>query len=96
MCKVIQLFQPNRAPAPAGAIKQCGTVIPLIHTKQAKAQGVFAEIVMAAGRMGVKDHLAVQFAQRARDDYNRGGRSPARVIADWKAALREITRKVQA
>lgn len=95
MCNVIQLFT-RRTAAPAGAITGHGSVVPLIHTKQAKAQGVFAEIVLAATRMGVKDHLAVQYAQRARDDYNRGGRSPARVISDWKAALRQITQQVQA
>lgn len=69
-------------------------VIPLIHQRQAKARGVFEQVRNAGCRLGMKEHFASEYAKRARDDYNRGGRSPAIVISDWSATLRAAVRQV--
>lgn len=62
-------------------------VIQLHTTKHAKAQGVFAAINIAARRMGCNGDAAVRAAAAAKRAYLAGGRSPARVIADQRAAL---------
>ena len=71
-------------------------VIQMHQARPARAQGVFAAINIAARRMGLKDHMALQYARRARDDYNAGTRSAAAVIADWNATLRAVQTKVHA
>lgn len=63
-------------------------VIPMHTARAAKAQGVFAQTNIAARRLGYSDHLALRAAQRARDAYNAGGKSAARVISDVRASLR--------
>lgn len=64
------------------------TIIHMHETRQAKAQGVFAAVNIAARRLGYSDTLALRAAQRARQRYQAGGVSPARVIADMRAELR--------
>lgn len=67
------------------------TVIQFHQTKQAKAQGVFAQINIAARAMGYSGYLALRAAQRARDAYLNGGGSPAKVVSEARAALRAKT-----
>lgn len=72
------------------------TVIPLHTTKQAKANGVFAAINIAARRMGRTNDDALRAAIAAKRAYLAGGRSPARVVADERAALRQAAEQVLA
>lgn len=71
-------------------------VIPLHQTKQAKAKGVFAQINIAARALGYSDQFALRAAQRARDAYLQGGKSPARVVSDSRAELRLSVEGMQA
>jgi len=64
-------------------------IVQLHETRQAKAQGVFAAVNIAARRMGYSDQVALRAAQRAREAYQAGGHSAARVIADQRALLRQ-------
>lgn len=86
--------------APVKAIASACNVVNLFQAASpspaVKADGVFAQVNIAARRMGVKPHIALRYAKEAKRDYLNGTRSPARVIADWKAALRLITDRVQA
>ena len=99
MSNVIQL-RIAPAIAPVQAFAPACSVVNLFQaayrTPAAKADGVFAQINIAARRMGVKPHLALKYAKQAKQDYLTGTRSPAKVVADWKAALRLITERVQA
>lgn len=63
-------------------------VIPMHTARAAKAQGVFAQTNIAARRLGYSDHLALRAAQRAREKYNAGGKSAARVISEVRESLR--------
>lgn len=92
MSTVMQLHAAT-TPAPAG------NVINLFGARQrpqSKADGVFAQINCAARDMGVKPHLAHQYARQAKKDYLAGNRTAERVVADWTAALRRITQQVRA
>lgn len=64
-------------------------VIPLHQHRQAKAQGVFAAINIAARRMGYSENIAFRAARDAKDRALKGKDSPARVVADAKATLRQ-------
>ncbi len=66
------------------------------RTPTAKANGVFAQINIAARQMGVKDHMAAQYARQAKKDYLNGSRTADQVVADWKAVLRKIIQQVRA
>jgi hypothetical protein len=66
-----------------------GIVIPLHETKQAKAQGVFAQINIAARNLGYSDHLAFRAAQDAKREYLKGGASAGRVVSLVRAGLRK-------
>lgn len=96
MSNVIQFTAPFRKVAGYFDQQRAGNVVALNETKQERAQGVFVAINIAARRMGLKDHMALQYARRARDDYNAGTRSAAAVIADWNATLRAVQTKVHA
>jgi hypothetical protein len=96
MNNVLQFTAPFRPITGYFEPKTRGQVVPIHTTKQGKAQGVFAAINIAARRMGLKDHVALQYARRAREDYNGGTRSAAAVIADWTATLRAVQAKVHA
>ncbi|BDU17557.1 hypothetical protein [Lysobacter auxotrophicus] len=99
MSNVIQL-RIAPAIAPVQVIASACNVVNLFQaacrSPAAKADGVFAQVNIAARRMGVKPHIALRYAKEAKQDYLNGTRSPARVVADWKAALRLITERVQA
>lgn len=99
MSNVIQLRIAS-AIAPVQSVASACTVVNLFQTAYrtptAKANGVFAQIYIAATRMGVKPHLAQRYATEAKRDFLNGTQSPAKVIADWKAALRLVTERVQA
>lgn len=71
-------------------------VIQLHQTKQAKAQGVFAQINIAARAMGYSGYLALRAAQSARDKYLKGGTSAAMVIAQARAELRQSAERTLA
>lgn len=71
-------------------------VIQLHQTKQAKAQGVFAAINIAARNMGYSDLFALKAAQRARAAYLDGGTSAARVVSQQRAQLRSTAEGMQA
>lgn len=71
-------------------------VIQLHETKQAKARGVFAQINIAARRMGYSGRLALRAAQRARDEYLQGGGSAAKVVSIHRAGLRQSAEGAQA
>lgn len=73
-----------------------GNVIQLHQTKQAKAQGVFAAVNIAARNMGYSDLFALKAAQRARADYLNGGTSAARVVSLQRAQLRSTSEGMQA
>ena len=66
-----------------------GQVIHLHQTKQAKAEGVFAAVNIAARRMGISDMDALLAARDAKDRALKGKDSPARVVSDAKATLRQ-------
>lgn len=65
------------------------SVIYLHETKQAKQQGVFAAVNIAARNMGYSDVLALRAAQRARDAFKAGGKSAAKVVSEARADLRQ-------
>ncbi|WP_333679915.1 hypothetical protein [Dyella sp.] len=69
-------------------------VIQLHATNAAKAAGVFEATLIAAKRMGYSIDAAQQAAGHARNTYNAGQRSPARIIADSYAQLRQNTHQV--
>lgn len=72
------------------------TVIQLHETKAAKAQGIFAQVNIAARGMGYSPRFALRAAQRARDAYLKGSASAARVVADARAELRQNAEQVTA
>jgi hypothetical protein len=65
-----------------------GVVVQLHETKQAKAQGVFAQINIAARSLGYSPTFALRAAQKARQAYVDGGASAARVVSNFRADLR--------
>jgi len=65
-------------------------IIPLHETRAAKAQGVFAQVNIAARQMGFSDAMAVNAAVRARASYQ-AGKPAARVVSDMQARLRDQT-----
>lgn len=73
-----------------------GIVIPLHQTKQAKAQGIFAQINIAARRLGFSENLAFRAAQKAKQQYLDGAGSPARVVSITRAGLRQQAEPVVA
>lgn len=71
-------------------------VIQLHTTQPAKAAGIFAQVNIAARNMGYSPALALKAAISARSRYLAGGVSPARVIADQRASLRQNAEPVTA
>ncbi|GAB3388276.1 hypothetical protein [Lysobacter fragariae] len=53
-----------------------------------RADGVFAAINVAARRMGYSDSLAYRAARQAKQQYQRGKESAAKVVSDFRAELR--------
>lgn len=82
------------------AAPSTSNVLPLFRGQDrapaSKADGVFADVNIAARQMGVKHHMALQYARAAKKDYLGGKKSAEQVVAHWKAALRKITRQVRA
>lgn len=85
--------RPNREALHEGS---SGNVIQLHETKQAKAQGIFAQINIAASRLGYSPTTALRAAQDARDLYLQGGSSAARVVSKARAGLRQRAELVTA
>ena len=71
-------------------------VIQLHTTKQAKAQGVFGAVNIAARRMGLSCDDALRAAIQARETYQRGGLSPDAAVERQKALLRRDVAQVLA
>lgn len=71
-------------------------IIPLHTTRQAKAEGVFAAINIAARRMGYSDELALRAARKAKQDVLSKAASPARIYSTANAELRMDAPKVLA
>ncbi len=71
-------------------------VIHLHDTKQAKADGVFAAVNIAARRMGYSDSMALRVAREAKTQFKNGTRSAARVVSEVKASLRQDASGLQA
>ena len=65
------------------------TVINLFETRAAKAQGVFAQVNIAARRMGYSDAMAENAAVRAQAAYQ-AGKPAARVVSETQARLRHV------
>lgn len=71
-------------------------VIQMHITQAAKANGVFAQINITARRMGYSPELAARAAASAKRRYLAGGASPARIVADERAHLRQSAEQVLA
>lgn len=71
-------------------------VVQLHQHRQTKAQGVFTAINIAARRMGYSATLAFRAARDAKDRALKGEGSPARVVSDATAALRQTAPEMRA